>query len=305
MNPSPFTRGSLQSRVAQCTQHALASGALLPIETEQIIVPDHGVPFLVRMVSSLKRKDQEHNQRGAEHNTSKDTDDPFVPYEEDLFVADLSDSHVLLLNKFKVIDHHLLIVTRAFEHQETLLSLTDFEALWMCMADLDGLGFYNAGGIAGASQVHKHLQLIPLPVCASGPALPIEPLLESTNHTSGVTTLSSLPFVNAFARLEPLCLGQPLAMARRTHACYRAMLEAAGIGPTEVAGKARQSGPYNLLITRRWALLIPRSKECADSISVNALGYAGSLLVRDESQMQTVQARGPMNLLTEVSIPRG
>ena len=46
-----------------------------------------------------------------------------------MFVADVSDTHLCLLNKFNVIEHHLLIVTRKFEHQETLLTVRDFQAV--------------------------------------------------------------------------------------------------------------------------------------------------------------------------------
>ena len=53
----------------------------------------------------------------------------------------------------------------------------------------------------------------------------------------------------------------------------------------------RQSAPYNLLATRRWMLLVPRSRDCFDSVPVNALGFAGSLFVRDEAQMQAAKAR--------------
>lgn len=299
-----FMRGTLRSLLAQRTRHALARGALHPVETEQVVVKDHGIPFLVRLVSSLKHKDEERRKHEIKHQDSEETFDPFMPYDKDLFVADVSDTHVALLNKFQVIDEHLLIVTRAFEHQETLLTISDFEALWACMAEFDGLGFYNGGVIAGASQPHKHLQMVPLPLTAAGPALPIEPLLASSLGDTGIGTVASLPFANALAHLEPVTLDKPQAMAEQTHAHYRAMLQSTGIETIEVDGALRQSDPYNLLITRQWMLLIPRSKEFADSISVNALGFAGSLLVRDVWQMQTVQRRGPLNLLAEVSLPQ-
>ena len=54
-------------------------------------------------------------------------------------------------------------MTRAFEEQTDLLNLEDFAALWFCLQEIDGLAFFNGGKIAGASQRHKHLQLIPLP----------------------------------------------------------------------------------------------------------------------------------------------
>jgi len=58
---------------------------------------------------------------------------PFLPYEEALWVAHLSTSHTLLLNKFNVVRHHLLVVTRAFEPQSAPLSAGDLAATWRVM----------------------------------------------------------------------------------------------------------------------------------------------------------------------------
>ena len=46
----------MKSAVESATRRALASGALQPIETESLVVPDSGVEFVVRVVSSLERK---------------------------------------------------------------------------------------------------------------------------------------------------------------------------------------------------------------------------------------------------------
>jgi sulfate adenylyltransferase (ADP) / ATP adenylyltransferase len=68
-------------------------------------------------------------------------------------------------------------------------------------------------------------------------------------------------------------------------------------------GALRQSAPYNLLLTREWMLLVPRTRESVEGISMNALGFAGSLFVRDEAQMRVVLDRGPMALLRAVTLP--
>ncbi len=39
--------------------------------------------------------------------------DPFDPHEEALFVQDLGPDHKLLLNKFNVVAHHCLVVTKS------------------------------------------------------------------------------------------------------------------------------------------------------------------------------------------------
>ena len=94
-----------------------------------------------------------------------------------------------------VLDDHLLITPRAFEPQEALLTPEDFAALWSCMGGAPVLGFYNGGVTAGASQPHKHLQLIRLPVgdpASRGPPVPTATLLAA----------GQLPFQVAHARLD-------------------------------------------------------------------------------------------------------
>jgi sulfate adenylyltransferase (ADP) / ATP adenylyltransferase len=58
---------------------------------------------------------------------------PFLPYNEDLWVAHLSDTHTLLLNKFNLVEHHTLVVTRVFEPQEARLSAADLLAVQLTM----------------------------------------------------------------------------------------------------------------------------------------------------------------------------
>ena len=151
--------GTLWTSVKERTEYALQCGALLSIPTEFEFVEQDGVRFLVRILSNLNRKKAAKDKQEKQSATSGEEFNPFLPYEEDLFVADISDTHVCILNKFNVVDYHLLIITRGFEEQESLLTLEDFTAMWVCLADFDGLAFYNSSKTAGASQRHKHLQL--------------------------------------------------------------------------------------------------------------------------------------------------
>jgi ATP adenylyltransferase len=160
-----FATGTLWDMIQQRTQVALQCKALQPIETKQIIPSDHGVDFLVRQVSSLARKAKLKQLIGSRAATGLN---PFLPYDPALFVCDVSDNYICLLNKFNVIDNHVLIVTRKFEHQENLLTEADFAEWWRCMNEFNSLAFYNGGVIAGASQTHKHMQLIPLPLGGGG-----------------------------------------------------------------------------------------------------------------------------------------
>ncbi len=285
--------GTLWKSLKEQTKYALECGALLSIPTEFEFVEENGIQFLVRILSNLTRKDTAKQQQ-------KKTTNPFLPYEKDLFVADISPTHVCILNKFNVVDYHLLIITRAFEEQEELLTLADFAAMWACLAEFEGLAFYNSGKIAGASQPHKHLQMVPLPLTPSGEQIPIQPLLTSAQFTDAVTTIPELPFIHAVAKLDPSWSNSPFKAAEATLELYQRLLNAVGL---EVVDDNRLSGAYNLLATREWMMIIPRSHEHFDSISVNSLGFAGALLVRNEAQMQLIKNQGPMTILKNVAFP--
>jgi len=279
----------LWAQVHDRTRHALERGALQPIPTRVHVLRDGGIDFLVREFDSVGRRRAAGSRSGAER-------DPFGPWEPDLFVADLSASHVCLLNKFNVAPHHVLIVTRAFEDQNRLLGLSDFDALWRGLAAVDGLAFYNAGFLAGASQRHKHLQLVPLPLDGGAASLPVEARLQEARPgaRAGIA-VADLPFAQALASCSELVPLAPGEAASRSLDLYHALLEHVAAGEREPA--------YNLLVTRRWMWLVPRSCEAFDSIEVNALGFAGALLVRDREQLERLRVIGPLRLLREVGRP--
>jgi sulfate adenylyltransferase (ADP) / ATP adenylyltransferase len=287
--------GTLWTSVKERTKHALQCGALLSIPTEFEFVEQDEVRFLVRILSNLDRKDAAKQKQKKQTVSSGKDFNPFLPYEEDLFVADISDTHVCILNKFNVVEYHLLIITRVFEEQESLLTVEDFAAMLACLADFDGLAFYNSGKIAGASQRHKHLQLVPLPLTPSGAQIPIELLLTSAKFQNSIATIPGFPFVHAFATIDPHW-ASPLTAAEATLECYHTLLGAVGLD-----GVDGESGAYNLLATREWMLIIPRSQEHFQSISVNSLGFAGALLVRNEQEMKILKDQGPMNILKNVA----
>ncbi|TAF07301.1 MAG: phosphorylase [Nostocales cyanobacterium] len=282
--------GTLWTKVKEITAQALKCGKLKSISTEFEFVEQDGVKFLVRILSNINRKKADQKKQDQKTAVTGKEFNPFLPYEEDLFVADISDTHLCILNKFNVVDYHLLIITRAFVEQESLLTLEDFTAMWACLADFDGLVFYNGGKLAGASQRHKHLQIVPI----SGQYIPITALLKDVNFTDSITTIPGLDFLHAFTTL------QPEENAEITLKKYHNLLAAVGITASD---DNKQSGAYNFLATREWMLIVPRSYEEFESISVNSLGFAGALLVRNSEQMQLLKEIGPMNLLKNITFP--
>jgi ATP adenylyltransferase len=300
-----FPARNLRDLIEARALEALRSGVLKPLPTEFEFLEEQGIRFLVRILAGLERKLEAKVRQDPERPGPGTPPDPFLPYDPRVFVADVSATHVALLNKFNVLDHHLLLVTRAFEDQESPLTLEDFQALWVCLAELDGLAFYNAGRTAGASQRHKHLQLVPLPLVPGETGIPIQPALETAEFLNGIGRSPGLPYVHGLVPLDAGRLSAAAEAARHSLEVYGRLLQATGMvsGPP---GRERRSapGPYNLLITREWMLLVPRSCECFEGISINALGFAGALLVRTFEQFHRLRDRGPLAALRAVGVTR-
>lgn len=289
-----FAKGTLAARVDSVTAQALRSGALQPISTKYETVADGGIFFLVRVLESLVRKDEDARQSRR---------NPFLPYEEDLFVAELTASHIALLNKFNVIDRHLLVVTREFVHQDEYPGTSDFEALLTAMAEYDSLGFYNGGTVGGASQTHKHLQVVPLPLRSGDAGTPVDAAVSGALQGKDTGVSRDLPFLHAVGRVEEGWFDDPAVGSERALHRFHELLAGTGMEGSAPRPGGRQSGPYNFLLTRRWMLLVPRSCEYFAGASVNSLGFAGALLVRSREELKKLKGEGPLKVLAAVSFP--
>jgi sulfate adenylyltransferase (ADP) / ATP adenylyltransferase len=284
---SPWLQtGMLWANIQHQTQLALVEQAIQPIYTGYQWVEQDNIQFLVRVIENIQRKETASEQRDANFN-------PFLPYDPHLFVANLSPTHLVLLNKFNVMDHHILIVTREFVSQDCVLTQADFQALAIGLSEIDGLGFYNGGQVAGASQRHKHLQIVPLPFIPDGSSLPLEPLLMESQGRN-----PKLPYRHAIAHFDSLNFTEPLTVAEMLLAHYQALLMTLNL--IEHPYATEPLGAYNLLVTRRWMCIIPRSHEGFGGIAVNSLGFTGALLVKSTTQLEQLQKLGPLTLLTNV-----
>jgi ATP adenylyltransferase len=287
--------GTLWSKTTKQRELARQCGALKSIETEYHLIQQQDISFVIRTLSNLARKEQaSKKQHQQEHKTGKKIDP---------FVGDLSPSHICLLNKFNVVNNHLLIVTRNFESQTDLLNLQDFSALWHCLQEIDGLAFFNGGKTAGASQSHKHLQLIPLPFLPNVMHRPLEEAIANVRFKNSLGKLDSFDFRHGITTLN-LSKNIPNHHSARVVAetmlqKYHALLAYVGfkIDPQT----QQQPGAYNFLATREWMMIVPRSRESFQNIAINSLGFAGSLFVRDRSSLNLLKELTPLKLLCEVA----
>ncbi|WP_040655924.1 ATP adenylyltransferase family protein [Rubidibacter lacunae] len=285
---------TLWETVRQRQVSAKASGALQSLPTTTAIVEQDGIEFVVRVLAAIARKERATQVQRQSRADSKPFD-PFLPYERDLFVMDISATHVCLLNKFNVVDGHLLIVTRAYEEQASWLSDRDWEATRACLAEAPGLAFYNSGPVAGASQQHKHLQVVPLPLGPGGADLPIAGAIAAAvpaGSSEAIARSPLLPFAHSLAFLP----------AGATVATMQARYRQA-IAAIDGEREAAMPPPHNLLLTRDWLMVVPRTHAEYQGIPVNALGFAGTLFARNRAQFELLRTLGPRSVLQAVSRP--
>lgn len=142
----------------------------------------------------------------------------------------------------------------------------------------------------GASQPHKHLQWVPRRLAPGLAELPVERSIEAALQRGSKT--AELPFRHALVRRGA---SETAAAAR---AGYERLLADVGIAPITADSPC---GAYNWLMTRRWAMAVPRTCEHWQGVSVNALGFAGALLARDGAEAAAIRAAGPAALLAAVT----
>ena len=266
----------------QQSQRARLSGALVPLATE--VVQASGLePFVLRRLLSATPK---HLRRaGPKPN-------PFLPWERDLEVERLGSTHLLLLNKYPVQEGHLLLITQQWKPQAGWLERLDWQALALVDQDSPGLWFFNSCAAAGASQPHRHLQLLPRePGCSSCPL-----------HAAIEAQLAGLePAWPWRYRLSPRRADDPAEAATELEGLYRQHLTELGLGTPEQDPAPRR--PYNLLIAPQWMLTVERVQEHWAGFSINALGFAGYLLITEGSDTGWLHGQGPWALLRAVAAP--
>jgi ATP adenylyltransferase len=225
---------------------------------------------------------------------------PFLPYDENLYVGELNAHYRCLLNKFNVIDEHILLVTSKFTEQLTPLTTIDFETAMLVLQAKEGLVFYNGGEKAGASVRHKHLQMIPA-YNGNDNRFPMETLFEtdlrSSTGSGRLLECTTLPFPHRVAPSHFSQLNTDLAtIATENYNLYSEMLTALDLA----SGVGQPARPHNLLITRRYLWVIPRSKDNHAGIAVNALGFSGTLLLINDRQLEVLSRMGILATLREV-----
>ncbi len=256
----------LSARTQAVGTSALEQGALCPMPTVPLNLPKAEGAEVRRLLWRRTRGSTGHRTQA----------NPFLPPDQRLVLRTWGPAHTILLNKYPIRSGHLLLITNGEQPQSGWLGLQDWQAAAALLERQDGLLFFNSGPVAGASQPHRHLQLLPrLP---GRPCFPWE------------AWLTQLDGIYPWRLCKTPLPKQAGDLAATMNRLYGQQLAALGLGSAK--DHSQPQGAYNLLITSDWFITIPRRREEHQGININALGFAGMMLVTDQTDAAWLAAGG-------------
>ncbi|BGP12790.1 hypothetical protein JCM10213_007304 [Rhodosporidiobolus nylandii] len=316
------TFAGLGPKIKKQYAEAVRTSAVHFTESEEVELDDEetGIPFEVRFAPALAKKPL---PKEGEAGKQQDDDPLKYPGQPGLYVAedvvkedeqDAGEAFVVMLNKFCVSPRHFLLVTKEFVKQTTPLSPTELLAAWSILKQLGSrekhLAFFNCGKNSGASQPHKHLQFIPL---ANGVA-PYDGFLDANKPKNAKSPFQlPLPYASFTSLITPPTSGLAGDIAAHLGERFISCLDLMIDHLRRLAEEENLSSSsirlsdlsYNVVLTQSYLHLVPRSAEkyttkSGRSISVNSLGFAGMLLVKEQEALDEIKEVGVLEVLSSV-----
>jgi len=266
-------------KALQKTKISINSKSLFPLQTTDITKNLYkGNDFIIRELDITKFK--KNTLIGPKIN-------PFKPWDKILEIDSIGNGHQLILNKYPVQLGHVLLITNEWKEQNGWLDIKDWEAIKEVNKDTSGLWFFNSGPLAGASQPHRHIQL-----------LRRDPSELSCPREKWILALNNLNYKNEkFSKNIILKKFSKSLNEENIHEIYKDLSYNLGLGDPRNDKKPKY--PYNLIFTDRWMIIIKRKTDNLFGISINALGFAGYILVTENSDIKYLRELGPEKLLEE------
>lgn len=216
-----------------------------------------------------------------------------VNADPDLVVAKVSDTHLLVFNKFCVFRPQYLILTlNSFKRQTERLDRTDLSAAWSILQGLKSRYFviFNCGHEAGCSRLHKHMQVIPYPDTTT-----LFPDRQSLDP-------GDIPFKYYVKRFDDRQDSPAAKLSGALIENYENLCEVA-----YEAWQASTTGfltyfPHNVVLTKGWIMVIPRRRAEMQGASANAAGMMGMVWVTASQQLDCWKIHGPLKILSELGV---
>lgn len=234
-----------------------------------------------------------------------------------------------MLNKFAVVPEHFILATKAFERQTHVLHQADLEATLACIEAYepsddskstealggDGLfAFFNSGDFSGASQPHRHIQLLPVSSMKDG----LEGESQWDVLASNLSTKKA-PFVTFSEKISLDISGSDLyaAYLRLYRLACRAVSFHRGSGPphSDAPAEGESQISYNMAMTKNSLVICPRLAEGAKltgqdchvlgQLALNGTLLAGTALVKSELEWAALKKDpdGLLGVLGGIGVP--
>ncbi|KAI1505471.1 ATP adenylyltransferase-domain-containing protein [Biscogniauxia marginata] len=298
----PIVPPNLPGLVKAAFTRAKANGDLTYYPTQVAILTPDSLAFQLRFSPSLASKPKAPKPKDPDAK-------PFNPFENPspaLLIAQLPPSHILILNKFAIVPEHFILATRAVKPQTHVLEEGDIDAAYACIQAYHAEGqelfsFFNSGEHSGASQPHRHLQLLPVERMKDG--------LENIDHGDEWAILAdkvrdreqALPFSVFTAALNA-------GMSTRDRynayvALYKRAVHAT-LSSVDVPLEGEAKISYNFAMTRTSMAFCPRLAEGtpiqtqagkdAGTLSLNGTVLAGTALVKTQVEWDALRQNPDM-----------
>ncbi|KAH8763495.1 ATP adenylyltransferase-domain-containing protein [Hyaloscypha sp. PMI_1271] len=273
---------SLEERSLRQFDALVERGNLLWRTTTPQLIKADPFNFQFRSANSLTAKpilSSTDPGRSKSTNAFSDTDPDFL-------LSHIGPSHTLILNKYCVVRPQFLLHTNTFIPQSDHLTESDLAAAWTVLSSLTRgkyIVIYNCGFEGGSSVGHKHLQILPRPKKEEG----FEFFPDLLGIDSDTSTVPKIPFRYSVKKLLPS------PSAAQLIGIYKSLVEQA---------RVKEAAGHNVLLTKDWMLVIPRTKGRKGILSANAAAMAGMVWVTGEEEVRQWVEAGPMKLLCEFGV---
>ena len=297
---------SLKSLIETRFTTAVCNGHLIFTPTIMHKLIDKGMEFHVRSSTTLAKK-----PAGSGLSKVKlEQVDPFMPPDNNLLVKSLEYRN-LVLNKYAISKHHLLITAKDYETQYSMpnikgnLKLKDLKVVGNLLKEInepDILFFYNCGTASGASVLHKHVQMLR---CLDI-GIPVSKLVENSSAPDGsIFEIKELPYMHLCVKMKVFDADDATRFIHDMINDLYDRIEPNSFErytklPIDLDIEPIDFISYNLLMTESWIMIVPRRTERWNGMGLNSVAFAGFIFAKSEQDLVNLQKVGPMSVLEQI-----
>lgn len=309
---------SLRKTVSEIYNKAVTTGNVIKFEsTSKYLKTSNSAEGNLKYHLTYCDIDGQKPQKPEREDVVKENFNPFLKHEPELTVMDniMDNEYKLVLNKYPIVDEHLLLVTQKQVPQSSLLNPNDLNAAYKLLKTLQQefdeedeeededdddvkkeryAVFYNCGPNSGFSIDHKHLQCIKLP----NKLKTYQDFLVQENPEPYIPNVKRQPLEYESVAYANFNVPLPKNLNNDDEylvMCYVSLLQRAltYFQQWEIEDpKDRLPTSYSFIMTTDWMTIIPRSKSVAEvefesdkyTLGTNALGYLHMLLFKEEQK---------------------